>query len=238
MHMFSFHMFKRRLSTSVKIVEVGPRDGLQNEPKRIPTPTKIALLNSLSRTGLACIETTSFVSPKWVPQLSDAADVLSGMDKLPGIDYPVLTPNLKGYESALKAGAKEVAIFGAASEAFTRKNVNCSILESLDRFASITERASRDGIRVRGYVSTVVGCPYEGSISPKSVLQVARRMLQLGCYEISLGDTIGVGTPASIKKLLETLQTEIPISKLAIHCHDTYGMAIANIVQSLEVFPG
>ena len=230
----------RRFSTkplqeTCKIVEVGPRDGLQNEKVLVPTPTKISFINQLSATGLSTIEATSFVSPKWVPQMADSSQVLTGIQRLPGINYPVLTPNLQGYEAALKAGAKEVAIFGAATESFTKKNVNCSIKESLDRFEQVCQRAKEDGIKVRGYVSVVVGCPYEGSVDPKSVVHVSKRMLEMGCYEISLGDTIGVGTPASFSKMLEAVKQEIPVQQLAVHCHDTFGMAIANIYQSLAV---
>lgn len=232
-----------RLSSSVaddfvKIVEVGPRDGLQNESQLVPTSTKLSFIHQLSQTGLKAIEVTSFVSPKWVPQMGDHLDIVKGLAQkgqlLP--TYSVLTPNLKGYEGAVHQGnVKEVAIFGAASESFTKKNVNCSIAESLERFSAIMDAAKKDGIKVRGYVSCIVGCPYEGSVDPKSVALVAKKMYDMGCYEVSLGDTIGVGTPASIARVLETVSQEVPMDKLAIHCHDTYGMAIANILKSFEV---
>ena len=225
----------RRISNKVKIVEVGPRDGLQNEKQILSTQLKLSLLQQLSKTGLKCIEATSFVSPKWVPQMADASTILNSLDKESGIDYPVLVPNLKGYMAAKEAGAKEIAIFGAATESFTQKNVNCSIQESLDRFQSVLQEAKKDKINVRGYVSVVVGCPYEGQVNPASVAQVAKRMYELGCYEISLGDTIGVGTPLSISNMIQAVQQHVPIQHLAIHCHDTYGMAIANIYKSIEM---
>lgn len=218
----------------VRIVEVGPRDGLQNETKILPASVKISLINQLSQTGLKTIEATSFVSPKWVPQMADNAEVLEGINKINGISYPVLTPNLKGYEAALKAGAKEVAVFGAASDSFSRKNVNCTSKESIERFRPIFEHAKKDGIKVRGYVSTVVGCPYEGSIQPKAVCEVVERLLDLGAYEISLGDTIGVGTPGSMRKLLDEVLKLAAVEKFAVHCHDTYGQALPNILTSLD----
>ena len=229
-------MIKRRFSDWVKIVEVGPRDGLQNEKNLVPTLTKINLIDKLSQTGLQSIECTSFVSPKWVPQLADGASVLRGIRKNSNISYPVLVPNLKGLQSALNAGAQEIAIFGAATESFTQRNVNCSIKESMDRFQQIAQIASSKKILMRGYVSVVLGCPYQGSVKPKEVLNLVKEMKKLGCYEISLGDTIGVGTPKHVKELLNTLKTEIPITDLAIHCHDTFGMAVANIYQALEVY--
>ncbi|EDO46429.1 predicted protein, partial [Nematostella vectensis] len=221
----------------VKIVEVGPRDGLQNEKTIIPTETKIKLINKLSETGLPVVEATSFVSPKWVPQagMADHVEIMKGIDRKPGVSYPVLTPNLKGFESALAAGAKEVAIFGAASESFSRKNINCSIKESLARFEAVCQAAKDNDVKVRGYVSCVVGCPYEGEINPKAVAEVAYIMHEMGCYEISLGDTIGVGTPGSIRLMLEEVVSRLPTSALAIHCHDTYGQALANILVSLQV---
>jgi hydroxymethylglutaryl-CoA lyase len=222
----------------VKIVEVGPRDGLQNEPQLVPTSTKLSLIQKLSETGLTAIEVTSFVSPKWVPQMGDHLDIVQSLAQrgqlLP--TYSVLTPNLKGYESAVHQGnVKEVAIFGAASESFTKKNVNCSIAESLERFSAIMDAAKKDNVKVRGYVSCIVGCPYEGAIDPKTVALVVKKMYDMGCYEVSLGDTIGVGTPGSIARVLETVGQDVPMDQLAIHCHDTYGMAIANILKSLEV---
>ncbi|KAI9294759.1 pyruvate carboxyltransferase [Neoconidiobolus thromboides FSU 785] len=218
----------------IKIVEVGPRDGLQNEKKVIPTEVKVNLINQLSNTGLKAIEATSFVSPKWVPQMGDNLEVMKKINKKSNVDYPVLTPNLKGLQSAIEAGAKEVAIFGAASESFSKKNINCSIDESLDRFKEVMELALKNNIKVRGYVSCVVGCPYEGYIQPEAVVKVAKKMLDMGCYEISLGDTIGVGTPGTFKKLLDVVTKQIPIEKLAVHCHDTYGQALANILLSVQ----
>jgi len=219
----------------VSLYEVGPRDGLQNEKAVVPTDTKVALINRLSDSGLSKIEATSFVSPKWVPQMGDNADVMASIDRRSGVTYPVLTPNMKGYEAALAAGATEVAIFGAASESFSQKNINCSIKESIDRFRPITEAAKADGIDVRGYVSCVVGCPYEGDIDPAVVADVSALMMDMGCYEISLGDTIGVGTPGKIQTMLDQVMTKVPVSKLALHCHDTYGQALTNIYAGLQM---
>lgn len=221
--------------SKVKVVEVGPRDGLQNEKAIIPTATKIELINKLSETGLQAVEVTSFVSPKWVPQMADHTEVLQGITKHKGVSYPVLTPNLKGFQSAVAAGAKEVAIFGAASETFSQKNINCSIEESLQRFQDVMTAAKEKQIPVRGYVSCVLGCPYEGTIKPDSVALVAKKMLDMGCYEISLGDTIGVGTPGAMKELLQTVSEVIPLDKVAVHCHDTYGQALANIYAALQM---
>ncbi|KAI1231162.1 hypothetical protein IHE44_0008095 [Lamprotornis superbus] len=195
----------------VKVVEVGPRDGLQNEKNVVPTPVKINLINMLSETGLQVIEATSFVSPKWVPQMADHTEVMQGINKLPGISYPVLTPNLKGFQAAVAAGAKEVSIFGAASELFTQKNINCSIEESLERFDEVVKAAREVNIPVRGYVSCVLGCPYEGKISAAKVAEVSKKMYSMGCYEISLGDTIGVGTPGSMKEMLTVVMKEVPM---------------------------
>ncbi len=220
--------------SKVTLYEVGPRDGLQAEAQIVPAVDKIALIDRLSATGLKHIEATSFVSPKWVPQMADAAEVMAGISRTGGVAYPVLTPNLKGYESARDAPAKTVAIFGAASESFSQKNINCSIAESLDRFQFVMDSAVRDGMDVRGYVSCVVACPYEGPIAPQAVADVARRMLDMGCYEISLGDTIGVGTPADIARLLDVVLKAVPVEKIALHCHDTYGQALANILTSLD----
>lgn len=220
--------------TAVRIVEVGPRDGLQNEPVILPASVKIELINALSETGLRTIEATSFVSPKWVPQMGDNAEVFRGINKLPGISYPVLTPNLKGFEAALAAGAEEVAVFGAASESFTKKNVNCTIAESLARFQDVMDAAKKAQIKVRGYVSTVVGCPYEGKIKPSAVVSVVDKLLDMGCYEISLGDTIGVGTPGSFSEMLREVTKVAPTNMLAVHCHDTYGQALPNILTSLD----
>lgn len=218
----------------VKIVEVGPRDGLQNEPGVVPTDTKIQLINRLSSTGLSVVEATSFVSPKWVPQMGDHKEVMRGITPKEGVNYPVLTPNLKGFESAVKAGAREVAIFGAASEEFSHKNINCSIEESLIRFKDVLQAAEEQKIPVRGYVSCVLGCPYQGAVSSQDVIKVAKKMLEMGCYEISLGDTIGVGTSGQMKKLLHDLLSEIEPNMVAVHCHDTYGQALANIVAALD----
>jgi len=218
----------------VTLYEVGPRDGLQAEMEIVSAADKIALIDTLSLTGLTQIEAASFVSPKWVPQMADAAEVMAGITRAPGVTYPVLTPNLKGYESAKDTHVTTVAIFGAASETFSQRNINCSIAESLDRFTFIMEEAARDHIRVRGYVSTVIACPYEGPIQPRAVADMARTMLDMGCYEISLGDTIGTGTPADVSRLLDTLLKVIPAEKLAVHFHDTYGQALANILTSLD----
>ncbi|XP_017041405.1 hydroxymethylglutaryl-CoA lyase, mitochondrial [Drosophila ficusphila] len=229
---------KRSAATStgnhVRIVEVGPRDGLQNEPKLLPAATKIELINQLSETGLQSIEATSFVSAKWVPQMGDNAEVLRGIRKVAGVSYPVLTPNLKGFESALAAGAQEVAVFGAASDAFSLKNVNCTAREAIERFKPVLKAAEVHGVRVRGYVSTVVGCPYEGAVAPSAVVKVVEALHQMGCYEISLGDTIGVGTPGSMRRMLDEVTKAVPAKNLAVHCHDTYGQALSNILASLD----
>jgi hydroxymethylglutaryl-CoA lyase len=218
----------------VTLYEVGPRDGLQAETQIVSVADKIALIDKLSACGLTQIEAASFVSKKWVPQMADAAEVMAGIVRHPGAFYPVLTPNLQGYEAAKDASAATVAIFGAASENFSLKNINCSISESLERFHFVMEAAKADNIRVRGYVSCVIACPYEGAIRPEAVAEVAEKMLDLGCYEISLGDTIGVGTPADVTRLLETVTARIPVDKLAVHFHDTYGQALANILTALD----
>ena len=223
------------MKNSVRIVEVGPRDGLQNEKAIVPTPVKIELIDRLSDTGLQTIEATSFVSPKWVPQLADATDVYTAIRKKPGVRYPVLVPNLQGYERARAVGASEVAVFTAASEAFNRKNINASIDESIERFTPVLERAKADGVAVRGYVSTVLGCPYQGEVPVGDVVRVARRLHDLGCYEISLGDTIGIGTPAKARAMLAAVAAAVPIDALAVHFHDTRGQALANILACLEV---
>ncbi|WP_295364569.1 hydroxymethylglutaryl-CoA lyase [Arenimonas sp.] len=222
------------LPAAVRIVEVGPRDGLQNEKAIIPAAAKIELIDRLSATGLRSIEATSFVSPKWVPQLADAAEVFAGIRKAPGVSYPVLVPNLQGYERALAVGAKEVAVFSAASEAFNRKNINASIDESIERFLPVLERAGADGVKVRGYVSTVLGCPYQGEVPLADVVRVARRLHDAGCYEVSLGDTIGIGTPGKARAMLRAVAAEVPMAALAIHFHDTRGQALANILACLE----
>lgn len=218
----------------VRIVEVGPRDGLQNEKQQVATADKIELIDRLSATGLRSIEATSFVSPKWVPQLADAAEVFAGIQRKPGVSYPVLVPNEQGYERALAVGVTEVAVFTAASEQFNRTNTNAGIDESLQRFEPILARAKADGVRVRGYVSTVLGCPYQGEVQLADVVRVASRLHAMGCYEISLGDTIGVGTPLKARAMLRAVAAELPIAELAVHFHDTYGQALANIASCLE----
>ena len=226
------------MKASVRIVEVGPRDGLQNEPHEVPTALKIELIERLADAGLPVVEATAFVSPKWVPQMADHTEVLERVRRKPGVDYPVLAPNLKGFESARAAGATEVAVFAAASEAFSKKNINCSIAESLERFRPVTEAAKAANIKVRGYVSCVLGCPYEGEIAPKRVADVAKALYEMGCYEVSLGDTIGTGTPAKTKTMIEACAAQVPVEKLAGHYHDTYGQALANIYASLELGVG
>ena len=223
-----------RLPSFVRIVEVSPRDGLQNEKTMVSTADKIELVNRLSDCGLQTIEAASFVSPKWVPQMADAAEVYAGIDKRPGIAYPVLVPNLQGYERARSVGVKEIAVFTAASEAFNQRNINASIAESLERFAPVIAAAQNDGVRVRGYVSTVLGCPYQGEVPLSDVVRVAKDLSAMGCYEVSLGDTIGVGTPAKARAMLQAVAAEVPMSALAIHFHDTYGQALANILACLE----
>ncbi|WP_426689623.1 hydroxymethylglutaryl-CoA lyase [Rhodanobacter ginsengiterrae] len=222
------------MSNHVRIVEVGARDGLQNEKTLLPAEVKIALIDRLSATGLQTIEATSFVSPKWVPQLADAAEVFRGIRKVPGVSYPVLVPNLQGYQRAREVGASEIAVFSAASEAFNRKNINASIDESIERFMPVMEQARADGVRVRGYVSTVLGCPYQGEVPLSDVVRVAKRLHELGCYEVSLGDTIGVGTPAKARAMLHAVAQAVPMAALAVHFHDTYGQALANILACLE----
>ena len=219
----------------VRIVEVGPRDGLQNEKILVATADKVELIDRLSRTGLLSIEATSFVSPKWVPQLADAAEVFTAIQRRPGTAYPVLVPNETGYDRARAVGVDEVAVFTAASEAFNRKNINASIDESIERFRPVLERAAADGIKVRGYVSTVLGCPYQGEVPVTDVVRVARQLHAMGCYEISLGDTIGVGTPRKAADMLKAVAAEVPMAALAVHFHDTNGQALANILACLEL---
>jgi hydroxymethylglutaryl-CoA lyase len=223
------------LPKRIRIVEVGPRDGLQNEKGEVPTAVKIELIERLADAGLPAVEATAFVSPKWIPQMADHVEVLERVRRKPGVSYPVLTPNLKGFEAARAAGASEVAIFGAASEAFSRKNINCSIAESLERFRPVVDAAIAADIRVRGYISCVAGCPYEGAVAPQKVAAVARALYDMGCYEISLGDTIGVGTPGKIQAMINACATGVPPDKLAGHYHDTYGQALANIYASMEL---
>src|SRR5262245_3957539 len=223
------------LPTRVRIVEMGPRDGLQNEKQEVATEIKLELIDRLGAAGLPAIEATAFVSPKWIPQMADHTEVLERIRRRPGVDYPVLTPNLKGYEAAKAAGATEVAVFAAASEAFSRKNINCSIAESLERFQPILEKSKAEKVKVRGYISCVVACPYEGAIAPQKVAEVAGTLYDMGCYEISLGDTIGAGTPGKTQAMIEACAKRVPVAKLAGHYHDTYGQALANIYASLEL---
>lgn len=222
------------MSEFVRLVEVGARDGLQNEKALIPAATKIELIDRLSATGLSSIEATSFVSPKWVPQLADAAEVYAGIARRKGVSYPVLVPNEQGYERARAVGVTEIAVFGAASEAFSRRNINASIDESIVRFEPVLVRARADGVRVRGYVSTVLGCPYQGDVPLSDVVRVAARLHALGCYEISLGDTIGAGTPKAARAMLRAVADAIPMTALAVHFHDTRGQALANVLACLE----
>ena len=222
------------MKSSVRIVEVGPRDGLQNEKATIATADKIELIDRLSGTGLRSIEATSFVSPKWVPQLADAAEVFTGIHRKAGVRYPVLVPNEQGSERARAVGVDEIAVFTAASEAFNKKNINASIDESLERFAPVMERARADGVAVRGYVSTVLGCPYQGDVPLTDVVRVARSLHDMGCYEISLGDTIGVGTPGKARAMLLAVASGVPVAAVAVHFHDTYGQALANVLACLE----
>jgi hydroxymethylglutaryl-CoA lyase len=222
------------MSDRVTIVEVGPRDGLQNEPYTIPTEVKIELIERLADTGLGVVEATSFVAAPAIPQLADAEEVFGRIERKTGVRYPVLVPNEKGYERARRVGAEEVAVFTAASEAFNKKNINCTIAESLERFAPVLERARADGVRVRGYVSTVLGCPYQGAVPVAEVVRVAEALHDAGCAEISLGDTIGVGTPAKARAMLETVAASVPVDQLAVHFHDTYGQALANIHACLD----
>ncbi|OSQ44880.1 hydroxymethylglutaryl-CoA lyase [Thalassospira alkalitolerans] len=223
------------LPKHVKIVEVGPRDGLQNEKTMVATDTKVELIHRLNDAGLSVIEATAFVSPKWVPQMADASDVMARITRKPGVTYPVLAPNLKGLEAAIAANATEVAVFGAASESFSQKNINCSIIESLDRFRPVIDAARAAGIAVRGYVSCVLGCPYEGDIAPEKVAEVSKALFDMGCYEISLGDTIGTGTPGKAQAMIEAVGKHVTIDKLAAHFHDTYGQALANLLAVLQM---
>ncbi len=218
----------------IRIVEMGPRDGLQNEKQVVPLAVKLELIDRLADAGLREIEATSFVSPKWVPQMGDHAELMLALQRRPGVDYPVLTPNLQGFEAARAAGADHVAVFAAASEAFSKKNINCSIAESIARFLPVMTAARDAGVQVRGYVSCVIGCPYEGAVAPAKVAEVAERLTDIGCHEVSLGDTIGVGTPASVQRMLEAVAARVSIERLAGHYHDTYGMAVANVHASLQ----
>lgn len=219
----------------VKLVEMGPRDGLQNEPGNVPTEAKLALIARLARAGLRHIEATAFVSPRWVPQMADHAQVMRALPHDDGVTYSALVPNLQGLEAALAAGAREVAVFGAASETFSQRNINCSIAQSLERFAPVIERARAQGVAVRGYVSCAIACPYEGPIAPPAVATVAAALHAMGCHEVSLGDTIGTGTPGTVARMVEAVAARVPVQVLAGHYHDTYGQALANILASLEL---
>ncbi|PLX63203.1 hydroxymethylglutaryl-CoA lyase [Sedimenticola selenatireducens] len=223
-----------QLPEQVKIVEVGPRDGLQNESTPVPAEVKLELIRRLELAGLSVIEAGSFVSPKWVPQMASSAEVFSAIDPKPGVSYPMLVPNLRGLESALSVGVKEIAIFAAASESFTQKNINCSIEESITRYSEVMEQARQHKLEVRGYVSCVLGCPYEGEIATDKVAGVARRLYDMGCYEISLGDTVGVGTPLKAQRMIDAVAQLVPVEKLAAHFHDTYGQALANLFAVLQ----
>lgn len=214
--------------------EAGPRDGLQNEPGVVPTEVKVELIDRLADCGLTHIEATSFVSPKWVPQMGDHNEVMGQLKRRPGVTYQVLTPNMKGYEGARAAGAEAVGIFAAASESFSQKNINCSVAESIERFRPVVEAAKRDGVKVRGFVSVVVGCPFEGAIAPEQTAKVVKMMYDLGCDDIGLGDTIGVGTPGKVKAMIEACAAQVPLEVLGGHFHDTYGQALANTLAALE----
>ncbi len=219
----------------VRIVEMGVRDGLQNLKQTVPTELKLGMIHDLADAGIPSIEIASFVSPKWVPQMADAGEILAGLKPIDGVDYPVLTPNLKGLVRALDAGVKEIGVFGAASEGFCQKNTNCSVEESLVRIADTVERALLKGVKVRGYVSCVLGCPFDGDADYNAIADYAARLFEMGCYEISLGDTVGMGTPLEAKKMLATVAKKVPMDKLAIHFHDTRGQALANIFACLEL---
>ena len=222
------------LPKTVKIVEVGPRDGLQNEKALISAADKISLIELLADAGVSYIESGSFVSPKWVPQMATSSEIFENLTRNNKVTYAALTPNMKGFEAAMAVNASEVAIFGAASESFSQKNINCSIDESLTRFEPIMAAAKKANIKVRGYVSCVVGCPYEGFIEPEKVADVAEKLLNMGCYELSLGDTIGVGTAASVKQMIQAVSQRVPLEKLAVHFHDTYGQALTSIYTALQ----
>ncbi len=224
-----------KLPERVKLVDVGPRDGLQNEPGVVPTAVKIELIDRLADAGLPVVEATSFVSPKWVPQMADNAQVMAGIRRKPGVSYPVLVPNLKGLEAAMAAGVQEIAGFAAATEAFSRRNTNCSIAESFERFAPVCKTALDAGLKVRGYVSVALGCPFEGDVTPEAVAGIVEQLYHMGCYEVSLGDTIGVGTPGKVRRMIEAVAHRVPVGKLGGHYHDTYGQALANILASLEM---
>jgi len=223
------------LPSQIRLWEAGPRDGLQNEKSVVPTDVKVELIERLVECGATYIEATSFVSPKWVPQMGDAADVMTRISRKPGVTYQVLTPNEKGYDSAKQYGARAIAVFAAASESFSQRNVNCSIEESLERFRPVVQKAKADGVRVRGFVSVVLGCPFEGEVDPVKVAGIARQLAEMGCDDIGLGDTIGTGTPGKTKRLIEETAKFIPLDRIGMHFHDTYGQALANTYASLEM---
>ena len=223
------------MPSQVKIVEVGPRDGLQNETKLISASDKITLIEKLVSAGVSYIESGSFVSPKWVPQMATSTEIFKTLNRKNSVTYAALTPNIRGFENAMAVNVNEVAIFGAASESFSQKNINCSIEESLERFMPIMDAAKQANVKVRGYVSCALGCPYEGNIAPEDVAKVAKKLYEMGCYEISLGDTIGVGTPAKVTQMIQAVSAHVPINKLAVHFHDTYGQALTNIYAALQM---
>jgi len=227
-----------RLPADVRMVEVGPRDGLQNEAKTVATDVKVALIDRLAACGLTTIEAGSFVSPRWVPQMAGTAEALAGLRRRAGVSYPVLVPNMKGFEAAVAAGVEEIAVFGSASEGFSRRNINCSIAESLERFRPVCAAALAAGMRMRGYVSCVLGCPYDGEVAPSAVASVAAELAGMGCYEVSLGDTIGVGTPLQARAMLAAAAERVPVNRLALHFHDTYGQALANVFACLDLGVG
>jgi hydroxymethylglutaryl-CoA lyase len=222
------------IPSKVKIVEVGPRDGLQNEAKTVPAEVKITLIEKLVDAGLPVVESGAFVSPRWVPQMATSSEVFSGVEKRAGVSYPMLVPNLKGLEAALDAGVEEISGFAAASETFSQKNTNCTIAESLERFRQVTEKAIAENLKIRGYISCALGCPYEGEVSMDTVAEIARQLLDLGCYEISLGDTIGVGTPVKAQAMVERVREVVPVEQIAAHFHDTYGQGLANLHAVLQ----
>lgn len=223
------------LPRNVRIIEVGPRDGLQNETRLLPVAVRTEFVDRLAGCGLKTVEAAAFVSPKWVPQMAESADLMRALPRRDGVAYPVLVPNMQGLEAAVAAGAREVAVFAAASESFSRKNINCSIAESLERYREVATAADHAGLKVRGYVSCALGCPYEGEVAGKAVADVTRALFELGCYEVSLGDTVGIGTPERVKALIEAVARRAPLKKIAGHFHDTYGMAIANVYAALEM---
>jgi len=231
---FNKKSFSQSAAAAVRIVEVGPRDGLQNEPSIVPTDVKVEFINKLSETGLKNIEVTSFVSPKWVPQMSDNAKLFQRINKAPSVSYPVLIPNIQGLEAAMTVGVKEIAVFASASEGFSQKNTNCSVEEGVKRIQKVIDVAKTQDLKIRGYISCIVGCPYDGYVKPAAVTRLTEELLKLGCYEISLGDTIGVGTIKTMKDMLKDVLTVTTPDRLAIHCHDTYGQALVNVCTALD----